>query len=181
MKNTVAKVLKLLLGAPLYFLRVIAFFSEVIVHECACRNSRFLLGLSFAAFVSVLVLTPVVPGHICFEVKSQLTRTRGHIRINNQTFLLHVSDCVCVCVYVYVYVREMIWHLQKEYFVYLKNVQDMQPEVRPFCVPPTQQAPVFPASQLNGCLEVTGGGFWGFGWGTGLKTGSPGWGMFGGA
>ena len=95
-----------------------------------------------------------------------------------------------MCVFVYVCIcvsereRDDISPSRKDY-VYIKNVQDMQPEVTPSRVPPTQQAPDFPASQLNGCLE---GGLTGcpvFGtlglWGTGLRAGSPGWGMFGGA
>lgn len=56
----------------------------------------------------------------------------------------------------------------------------MQPEVTPSRVPPTQQAPVFPSSQLNGCVKPPAGfpGIWGFCWGTGFS--SPGWGTLGG-
>lgn len=104
MKNAVAKVLKLLLGGPLYFFRVFAIFSKVIVRECACGNGRLFLGLSFAAFVSVLVLTPVVPGHVCFEVKSQLNTYKGAYSYSSWSFFVawereieRVCVCICVC------------------------------------------------------------------------------------
>lgn len=104
---------------------------------------------------------------------------------------MRVCVCICVCVYVCICVsereRDDISPSRKDY-VYIKNVQDMQPEVKPSRVPPTQQAPDFPASQLNGCFKGLGGcgGCRGFGtlgssWGTGLRAGSPGWGTFGGA
>lgn len=83
---------------------------------------------------------------------------------------------VCICVSERE--RDDISPSRKDY-VYIKNVQDMQPEVKPLCVPPTQQAPDFPASQLNGCLK--GRGTSAPSWGTGLRAGSPGWGTFGGA
>lgn len=70
----------------------------------------------------------------------------------------------------------------------------MQPEVWPSRVPPTQQAPDFPAPHSNGWFLFFGSstglfssgvgaglGVLGFGWACWLKTGSPGWGTLGGA
>lgn len=96
--------------------------------------------------------------------------------------------CVCMCVCVRERERERerddISPSRKD-CVYIKNVQYTQPEVTPSRVPPTQQAPDFPASQLNGCLKGRVGcrafGAPGTGWGTGFQAGSPGWGTFGGA
>lgn len=72
--------------------------------------------------------------------------------------------------------------LSRKGSVYIQDVQLMQPAVKPSRVPPTQQAPVFPSSQGNGCLEgcVACEGTSGFNWGPCLKAGSPGWGISGG-
>lgn len=166
-KKTVAKVFKPLLGAPLDFFRVIAILSDMIVNDCACGNPRILRGLGFAAFEKFLVLTPLVKGHICLKLES------AHMHKARPIFLsiMNLGCCVCVCDDI---------SLSRKGFVYIQDVQLMQPVVEPSRVPPTQQARVFPGSQSNGGLE----GFMGTSglvWGPCLKEESPGWRMFGGA